>query len=557
MKKDSEGFTMVELVIAMSIFFIVATALIPLFAFAAKQSNKNRLDVVAHNLANSQMEYIRSLPYDKVGVVDSNPSGIIDGEMAKSIDGVEYRVDTQVDWVDDPADGLNEKDPIPYDYKRIIVTVSCLNPYTKKLEKLASLASNISLEGEETLCDGGNLRITVCHAWKSVGNSNIHPIKGIKVELFKTNEEDIFHQVLYTNDNGKVLFAGLDEDIYTIKVDAESMGYMIHPQQVFKTYQITEGGTVDDRIEVEKPCSIQVHIYDNENKKVSSGSAILDTPFGSKVSKKIEDGFVKMDKLWPVGGGEQGGAYNLNIIASGFLSYDLRQDKAAPWNGFFDFPGQVKDIDIYLKRANACIKVVGNNNPVPGAEVDIYRKGINSAKDECIIKGAETLDDGCIRIGLDDSEYMDEGENGYYYVNVKADGYEKIVGDEHRFRVQDGAQLDMDGHSISEYVVELVPNKAGASLTVIVTDGYGWPINGLPILIECYKSWDGDKSDFSAQTITGIYGSPGYAIFNDLPPGKYKIYRPKSYWYGDKWKLEANIEIQGGQNTVYIEIKNR
>jgi type II secretory pathway pseudopilin PulG len=114
------GFTLVETVIALSFFAIVATALAALLtsSIAAHDIAKER--TLAEQAAQNKIEGIRQLNYADVGIPNGNPPGTISTPDNVNLDGFVGTVKTKVTYVSDPA-------PTSYasaaNYKKVVVTV--------------------------------------------------------------------------------------------------------------------------------------------------------------------------------------------------------------------------------------------------------------------------------------------------------------------------------------------------------------------------------------------------------------------------------------------------
>jgi prepilin-type N-terminal cleavage/methylation domain-containing protein len=67
--KKQHGFTMVELVIALTLLLLVALSFVPMFVYISEGSQNNRARLIALKLASSKIEEIRALPYDQIGTV--------------------------------------------------------------------------------------------------------------------------------------------------------------------------------------------------------------------------------------------------------------------------------------------------------------------------------------------------------------------------------------------------------------------------------------------------------------------------------------------------------
>jgi type II secretory pathway pseudopilin PulG len=121
------GFTLIEAVMAMAIFAAVATALAGVLTSSISARSTASERTAAEQIANNQLEWIRSLDYDDVGLtVDGNPPGVVDANGNQSAQGGPtvpplFTVRIDISWVDDSV-------PTSYDtkasYKNVVVKVS-------------------------------------------------------------------------------------------------------------------------------------------------------------------------------------------------------------------------------------------------------------------------------------------------------------------------------------------------------------------------------------------------------------------------------------------------
>jgi prepilin-type N-terminal cleavage/methylation domain-containing protein len=125
--RREDGFTLIEAVMAMAIFAAVATALAGVLTSSISARSIATQRTVAEQVANAQLEWIRSLDYAEVGLtVDGNPPGLVDATGNQSAQGGPtvspfYTVNIDIFWV-------NDRVPTAIDtktsYKNVIVTVS-------------------------------------------------------------------------------------------------------------------------------------------------------------------------------------------------------------------------------------------------------------------------------------------------------------------------------------------------------------------------------------------------------------------------------------------------
>jgi hypothetical protein len=160
---QSRGMSFMDVMVGTALVLLIFTALTGLLQTSLKVSQLAKTRSIATAVAESQMEYIRSLQYDAVGTVGGIPAGLIPQNATSTQNGIEFGVRTFIQYVDDPADGTGAADAtgIITDYKRIKVTVS----YTANTQpQTVSLVSSYSPPGLETTTGGGTLRISVVNA---------------------------------------------------------------------------------------------------------------------------------------------------------------------------------------------------------------------------------------------------------------------------------------------------------------------------------------------------------------------------------------------------------
>ncbi|MCB9815517.1 prepilin-type N-terminal cleavage/methylation domain-containing protein [Candidatus Nomurabacteria bacterium] len=195
----SRGFSLVEVIIVSAISTIVFGALLLSFKYSLDLMNQSKFKLTALSVANDRMEYFRSLPYDDVGTVAGIPSGTIPQNSSTTLNGIEFAERVLVEYVDDPADGLDVADSngILADYKRVKLEYTWnISGETRSI----SLVSNIVPRSIETDAGGGTVRINVIDE-----NSTLLP--GASVQLINTVTGPV-DVTRFTNVSGSAIFSG-------------------------------------------------------------------------------------------------------------------------------------------------------------------------------------------------------------------------------------------------------------------------------------------------------------------------------------------------------------
>lgn len=107
MKKNEVGYTLVELMAVIVVVSIISLSALGLMATLLSSAILTQHDAVAQTLANDQMEYLKSLPYDNLaiagGPIISNST--IPASFTKKVEGVTYTVTTNINYIDDAYNG--------------------------------------------------------------------------------------------------------------------------------------------------------------------------------------------------------------------------------------------------------------------------------------------------------------------------------------------------------------------------------------------------------------------------------------------------------------------
>jgi prepilin-type N-terminal cleavage/methylation domain-containing protein len=120
-RRDERGFTMIELLMAMSLLAIIASPLIGVLTASMAAQGLSRERTLAQQAAMTEIESIRALPYASVGLVNGNPAGTLSATTPISKSGLVAQMTIQVTYTNDPARGSLTTYA---DYKKIVVTIT-------------------------------------------------------------------------------------------------------------------------------------------------------------------------------------------------------------------------------------------------------------------------------------------------------------------------------------------------------------------------------------------------------------------------------------------------
>ncbi|HVX91517.1 MAG TPA: carboxypeptidase-like regulatory domain-containing protein [Candidatus Paceibacterota bacterium] len=194
------GMTLIDVLVGSAIALVFFLAVFQLLRASALISTLATETAAATSIANSQMEYIRSLNYDDVGTVGGIPAGVIPQDATTTEDGIDYAVHTFIEYYDDPADGSGTSDSngITTDYKLVKVSVSFT---TTTGTHTVTIDTNVTPIGIETTTGGGTLRIVAVDA---SGN----PVAGATVRIYNPSTVPAVDVSTFTDSLGTALLGG-------------------------------------------------------------------------------------------------------------------------------------------------------------------------------------------------------------------------------------------------------------------------------------------------------------------------------------------------------------
>jgi len=126
------GFSLIEVMIALGIFSIIAVSIFLSYSSIAEIINRTRISTLTTSLLNKQIELIRNVPYDNVGIIGGFPPGVIPATSTVAYEGQTFLISAFVRNIDDAFDGKtggSPNDTAPADYKLVELQILCSSCY--------------------------------------------------------------------------------------------------------------------------------------------------------------------------------------------------------------------------------------------------------------------------------------------------------------------------------------------------------------------------------------------------------------------------------------------
>ena len=180
-KINKFGFTLVEVLVATAIFLIFAVGIYSSITLVFKIVYQSRVRILETALFSEELETVRNLPYDSVGILNGIPAGVLSHTKTVVRDGASFDLTTSVRNVDDPFDGVlggTPNDTAPADYKIVEISAICQNCSQREPVILNTIIAPKSLEGASK---NGALFIHVFDAnGLSVPDADVHIVNTAK-----------------------------------------------------------------------------------------------------------------------------------------------------------------------------------------------------------------------------------------------------------------------------------------------------------------------------------------------------------------------------------------
>ncbi|MEK9183181.1 MAG: prepilin-type N-terminal cleavage/methylation domain-containing protein [Patescibacteria group bacterium] len=220
--KKQSGFTLIEMVVSISILVLVMLGIFGAFQYTYKIIYRGKIQILSTQLANEQLEIIRNLPYEKVGIVNGIPSGVLIYEQTQERNSATFKITTTIHNIDDPFDGTiggSPDDLSPADSKEAEITVACLSCAMPTAPII--LNTRIAPKGLESGTGGGALFISVFDSTGgAVAQANVH----IEKDADKDGAPELTIDDV-TNNTGELRLIDMPPAVEAYKITATKSGY--------------------------------------------------------------------------------------------------------------------------------------------------------------------------------------------------------------------------------------------------------------------------------------------------------------------------------------------
>jgi len=196
---SKRGFTFIDVMVGTALVLVIFLGIFNAYQLGMKVVGQSKNKITATALANEQIEKIRNLPYESVGIIDGQlpvAVGVLASSTNIFLNNVEYFIKRNIEYISDEADGIGDEDECDLDYKRAEIEVSWGGRFSGEVKMVTDIAPKNKFE-EIASCQaqpGGILSVKVFDAF---GLMIASPL----IEVFNTESGELIAS--YTPVSGK------------------------------------------------------------------------------------------------------------------------------------------------------------------------------------------------------------------------------------------------------------------------------------------------------------------------------------------------------------------
>jgi prepilin-type N-terminal cleavage/methylation domain-containing protein len=517
------GFSYIEVLVGIVILAIVALGVTQGFAGSSALIARSKAETLANNVAANQLERVRAMDYDDVGIVGGSPPGTIPATRTETVGTIAFRVDSAVDFVDDAALGQ----PRTYsNYKRVTVTVTPqianARPYTDTT--LVAPPSSGSIKGKATII------ATLLDAITDT------PLSGVPITADQSTSPT---QTRSTDGDGKVVFAGLEPSAVSSTDPAYKYRLTIGLPDPWVAddgsgpndaqQHLAASQTWNPVLEVYKRATVQVNLRDAATGQLigERSTAQVTTPSPNPLSESQTGSAGAYTFTTIAGKPIKPSASNFTVSAQADCYADAQITRPVPvgypttTTEVFDF-GMTRVASGYL---DVTVRSTASGTPViPGAEVSVSGNGLSAPRVR------NTDQNGYVRFCLSPSG------TASYVLSVTAPGY-----------VSSSVLANVRLDTTTPATVMLSPSSSTGTIT-LKTSGSG----ALVRLAKVGGGYDKQQTTNSGTTadFTGLAACPSYTP--TCSAGAYTAYIQTGYSGGNPtWNAGKTVYAVAGQTKLY------
>lgn len=196
----------------------MGTGIYACYNILLKSAAKNQARLLGIAIINQELETVRNMPYDSIGILSGVPAGLIPANKTVAENNILYTVNFSVRNIDDSYDGKlggTPNDLSPADYKKVEITVTCADCPT---DPPITLSTNIARKGVEMASNNGALFI---HVLDASGN----PVPQALVRIVNNSAVPAIDFTDQTDNDGQLAVIDVPPGVETYEITVSKASY--------------------------------------------------------------------------------------------------------------------------------------------------------------------------------------------------------------------------------------------------------------------------------------------------------------------------------------------
>jgi len=315
-KLNHKGFSLIEVMIGVAVFVLFTVGIYSGIQFVFKVVYQSRLKILETGILNEQVEIIRNLPFENVGIINGSPAGVLTRTVTTTRNGIPFTVTRTIRNIDDPFDGTaggNPPDTAPADFKMVDIEITCDNCGQRAPLSFTTQVAPKLFEGDPT---HGALYIEVF-------DSEAKPVQGATAHVTATFATSSLDVTDTTDNDGMLRLVDLEPGMNVYNIVVSKSGYTTDQTRVATTelpYPVKTPASVQAQdvteisFSIDKVSSLQIETINSYCNAVSGANVQV---LGTKLMGTEPD-TLKVNQTITT----NGGVYNLSNLE--WDSYGLK-----------------------------------------------------------------------------------------------------------------------------------------------------------------------------------------------------------------------------------------
>jgi len=267
------GFSLLETVIACGIFAIFVLGLYASLNFSFSLVYQSRVRIIATGILNEQMELMRNVAFEDVGIINGSPPGVFAHTEIVERNNIPFEITRTIRYIDDPFDGLaTGTEPIdlsPNDYKFVQIEAVCVTCNQNQPFSMYTLIAPKYLEGNP---NNGAVFIRVIDSFgNAIENASVHVVASSTIHTFDfvdTTDNNGYLR-LYDLPSSEVEYAvSVSKNGYT--TDTTMVPSLDNPNPVTPPLVVVAQSVVSRTFMIDQESSLSLYTRDSECTAISS-----------------------------------------------------------------------------------------------------------------------------------------------------------------------------------------------------------------------------------------------------------------------------------------------